>query len=468
MEERIDSGLVPQIDLISMLKDIAKEWWAILLLSLAVALFADIWVNVTYQPEYKTSTTFVVTAKGMNTNVYQNLNSTQQLAQQFTEIMDSNVLKKKVAQDLKMSSLNIDSSVDLVPETNLITLSVKAGTAVESYRILQSIMKNYNTVSDYAIKNVIIETIQSPAVSMAPVNPLNEKKTMIIAFIAATAVFMVLVAGLSYLRDTIKNPKDVTSKLDTRLLGSIYHEKKSKSIKLRKKKEFVSMLISNPLRSFQYAESNKMMSSRVRSYMDKENAKTLLVTSVMENEGKSTVAANLALGLAQEGSRVMLIDCDFRKPAQYKIFDMEGKDADDLGKVLTGKAGTENLICNWNDTNLYMILNRTSSNSIEAMLKSTTLRQIVGFCRQNMDYVIIDTSPLALVSDTEELAQMADASVLVVRQDTVLTKDINDAIDILNNTRGKVLGCVLNDASSSQITGSTAHYGYGGYYEKRA
>ena len=468
MEERIDGGLVPQIDLISMLKDIAKEWWAILLLSLAVALFADIWVNVTYQPEYKTSTTFVVTAKGMNTNVYQNLNSTQQLAQQFTEIMDSNVLKKKVAQDLKMSSLNIDSSVDLVPETNLITLSVKAGTAVESYRILQSIMKNYNTVSDYAIKNVIIETIQSPAVSMAPVNPLNEKKTMIIAFIAATAVFMVLVAGLSYLRDTIKNPKDVTSKLDTRLLGSIYHEKKSKSIKLRKKKEFVSMLISNPLRSFQYAESNKMMSSRVRSYMDKENAKTLLVTSVMENEGKSTVAANLALGLAQEGSRVMLIDCDFRKPAQYKIFDMEGKDADDLGKVLTGKAGTENLICNWNDTNLYMILNRTSSNSIEALLKSTTLRQIVGFCRQNMDYVIIDTSPLSLVSDTEELAQMADASVLVVRQDTVLTKDINDAIDILNNTRGKVLGCVLNDASSSQITGSTAHYGYGGYYEKRA
>lgn len=468
MEERIDGGLVPQIDLISMLKDIAKEWWAILLLSLAVALFADIWVNVTYQPEYKTSTTFVVTAKGMNTNVYQNLNSTQQLAQQFTEIMDSNVLKKKVAQDLKMSSLNIDSSVDLVPETNLITLSVKAGTAVESYRILQSIMKNYNTVSDYAIKNVIIEIIQSPAVSMAPVNPLNEKKIMIIAFIAAVAVFMVLVAGLSYLRDTIKNPKDVTSKLDTRLLGSIYHEKKSKSIKLRKKKEFVSMLISNPLRSFQYAESNKMMSSRVRSYMDKENAKTLLVTSVMENEGKSTVAANLALGLAQEGSRVMLIDCDFRKPAQYKIFDMEGKDADDLGKVLTGKAGTENLICNWNDTNLYMILNRTSSNSIEALLKSTTLRQIVGFCRQNMDYVIIDTSPLALVSDTEELAQMADASVLVVRQDTVLTKDINDAIDILNNTRGKVLGCVLNDASSSQITGSTAHYGYGGYYEKRA
>ena len=84
-----------------------------------------------------------------------------------------------------------------------------------------------------------------------------------------------------------------------------------------------------------------------------------------------------------------------------------------------------------------------------------------------MDYVVIDTSPLALVADTEELAQMTDASVLVVREDTVLTKDINDAIDILNNTRGKVLGCILN-GSSSRSTGRNGHYGYGGHYGKRA
>lgn len=80
------------------------------------------------------------------------------------------------------------------------------------------------------------------------------------------------------------------------------------------------MLIQNPLRSFAYVESSKMAASRVRSYMDKEDAKVLLVTSVMENEGKSTVAANLALSLAQEGSRVMLIDCDFRKPKTVQNF----------------------------------------------------------------------------------------------------------------------------------------------------
>ena len=555
MEERIDNETVQQIDLISMLKDIGREWLTILLLAIAAALFADIWICATYQPEYRTSTTFVVTAKGMNNNIYQNLNSTKELASQFTEILGSNVLKKKVAQDLGMNNLNVKTSVDLVPETNLITFSVKAGTAAESYRVLQSVMENYNTVSDYAIKNVIIETIQQPSVAMAPINPLDEKRTVMKVFVVAAGCLIALLAGISYIRDTIKNPGEVSTKLDTRLLGTIAYEKKSKALSMKRKKDYLSMLIQNPLRSFAYVESSKMAASRVRSYMDKEDAKVLLVTSVMENEGKSTVAANLALSLAQEGSRVMLIDCDFRKPAQalsmkrkkdylsmliqnplrsfayvesskmaasrvrsymdkedakvllvtsvmenegkstvaanlalslaqegsrvmlidcdfrkpaqYKIFNVRDNEETDLGDVLINHASTEKIIRNWNNSGLYMILNKTSSNAIETLLKSMTLKQIIAFCREKMDYVVIDTSPLALVADTEELAQMTDASVLVVRQDTVLTKDINDAIDILNNTRGKVLGCILNGVTSQNMAGS-GHYGYGGHYGKRA
>ena len=467
MEERIDSENVQQIDLISMLKDIGREWITILLLSIAAALLADIWICATYQPEYKTSTTFVVTAKGMNSNIYQNLTSTKDLAQQFTEILGSNVLKKKVAQDIGVNSLDVETSVDLVPETNLITLSVKAKTAAESYRVLRSVMENYNTVSDYAIKNVIIETIQQPSVAMSPSNPLNEKRMVLKVFLIAAGCLIVLVAGISYIRDTIKNPGEVSSKLDTRLLGTIAYEKKSKSLSMNRKKGYLSMLISNPLRSFAYVESSKMAASRVRSYMDKEQAKVLLVTSVMENEGKSTVAANLALSLAQEGNRVMLMDCDFRKPAQFKIFDVRDNEETDLGDVLINHKSADRIIRNWNDSNLYMILNKTSSNSIETLLKSTTLKQIIAFCRERMDYVVVDTSPLALVADTEELAQMTDASVLVVRQDTVLAKDINDAIDILNNTRGKVIGCILN-GTASQSTGGNSHYRYGGHYGKRA
>ena len=74
---------------------------------------------------------------------------------------------------------------------------------------------------------------------------------------------------------------------------------------------------------------------------------------------------------------------------------------------------------------------------------------------------------MGMTADAEELAEYADAAVLSVRQDGVLTRDINDAIDILNNTRGKVIGCILN-GTTTQNTGGSNRYGYGGHYGKRA
>lgn len=87
-----------------------------------------------------------------------------------------------------------------------------------------------------------------------------------------------------------------------------------------------------------------MMASRVRSRMDRKQAKVALITSVAENEGKSTVAANLAMALAKEGKHVLLIDCDFRKPSQYKIFQRPEHESIDLLQEL--RRGTaERLPC---------------------------------------------------------------------------------------------------------------------------
>lgn len=472
MEERLENDFVQKIDVMSMVRDVLRQWWAILLIAIGVGMITDIVVNEMYVPEYTTSTTFIVTAKGMNTNIYQNLNTAVEMSNQFAEILDSNVLKKRVAQDVGVSDLSFESSISQVEETNLLTLTVTSDTPAESYLVLRSIMQNYATVTDYVMKDVIITTLKQPTVPVGSSSYLNENGAIKKAFLITVGVLVVLLAFISYIRDTVKNPRDAENKLDTRLLGTVVHEQKQKIMTLGRKKKYSSMLIQNPLRSFKYVESNKMVASRVRSYMDKEKARVVLFTSVMENEGKSTVAANFAISLAKGGSSVLLIDCDFRKPAQYKLFNLRDNESADLGDVLTGKAEPDKpIIRNYNDSGLFLILNKTTSNSIETLLRSSTLKEIIEFGRENMDYVVIDTSPLALVADTEELAQMTDASVLVVREDIVLTKDINDAIDILNNTKGKVLGCILNDASS-QVYGGTAvrssasgsSHGYGGEY----
>lgn len=471
MEQKMESGLIRQIDITSIIKDVLRQWWVILLLAISVSLFADIWVCSTYEPQYKTTTTLAVTAKGMNSNVYKNLTSTKELASRFSQVLDSAVLKKTIVKELGMDEYDVTTSVEQIPETNLLTMTVTAGSAMETYRVMQSILENYNTVSDYVIENVILEVIQPALIPAAPINSSDEDRIIKLSFLVSAAFFGLCFAAISFIRDTVKNETEFSQKIDAKLLGTVYHEKKAR-FRFDKKAKDASMLIQSPLRSFRFVEANKMAASRIRSHMDRKGAKTLLITSVMENEGKSTVAANIALALAQEGKKVMLIDCDFRKPAQYKIFKVSDDETVNLPEILKKGETLGNVISKW-EGGLYAIFNSAASSSMDKYLGNGVLDKILGFCRTKMDYILIDTSPMALVSETEELAQKSDASVLVVRQDTVLTKDINDAIDALNNTNGKVLGCIFNDATPG-FAGSRSHYGYGsrygygGYYGKRA
>ncbi|MDI9241568.1 polysaccharide biosynthesis tyrosine autokinase [Fusibacillus kribbianus] len=467
MDNKTDKGILGRLDPISIIKDVLREWWVILLMAVSVSLFVNVWANKTYRPEYTTSSTFVVTAKGTNSSIYQNLSYTKELAERFSQVLESNVLKKKVAEELEIDSFTATTSASVLPETNLMELKVTADSALDAYRIMNSIMNNYNTVSDYVIENVILEVIQSPSIPTGPSNPLNVKGIMKKSALITAALFILYFVFFSYMRDTVKNEREVSEKIDARRLGTVYHERKIKSLRQVKKARSVSLLIKNPVLSFRFVESNRMTASRIRSQMDKKKVKVLLVTSVTENEGKSTVAANLALSLAQENKRVLLIDCDFRKPAQYKIFDLAKNEAVNLPEVLKNHSGLTNLIKKQKDSSLYTIFNSKASDSMEGLIENGTLKNILDFCRQKMDYVIMDTSPLSLVADTEELAEFADASVLVVRQDMVLAKDINDAVDILNQTRGRVIGCVFNDVMTGIIK-DTGNYGYGGHYGKRA
>lgn len=455
-----------QIDIISIVRDVCRQWWVILLLSVSVYLLANVWVNASYQPQYTTTTTFVVTAKGTNNNIYQNLSTAKSMAEQFSQVLNSNVLKKKVMEDLGMDSFTATTSVNILSETNLMVLTVTDDSAMDAFRVLRSIMTNYNTVSDYVMDDVILEVLQEPEIPMNPSNSVDPNGIVKKSFFIAFAVFVVLFAVFSYIKDTVKNERDVKEKIDAKLMGVVYHERKAKSFRELKNARSFSLLLDNPLLSFRFVESNRMMASRVRSYMNKKGAKVLLVTSVLENEGKSTVAANLALSLAQEGRKVLLMDFDFRKPAQHKIFEAPEEDTVNLPKVLLKKGEMKEIIRQRNDSSLYTVFNNTPSSATEELLEKGSIQLLIQFFRSRMDYIIVDTSPMALVSDTEEIAQYVDASLLVMEQDLVLAKDINDTVDALNATKGKVLGCVFNDVVTG-TPGRMSSYGYGGYYGKR-
>ena len=438
------------IDIASIVRDLIRQWWVVLLFSVTIAILVNVVVNSQYTPVYATSTTFVVTTRGTNTSVYQNIASASDTAARFQTILESNVLKREIAKELDVKVYNASTEIELLEETNLIVLTVKHSSALMAYRYIRSIMDNYSTISDYVIKNVVLEVIQKPEIPLLPSNINRANIYTAFGLIAGFVIAVLYVAYFSYLKDTVKNSKEASSKLAARLLGSIYHEKIGSERNRTKK---TAMIITNPILSFKYTESCRMASSRVRSRMDRKESKVLLVTSVAENEGKSTIASNIALSIAQEGKNVLLIDADFRKPSLYKIFDVHKDQVTNLVGILRSGTGMQKAIVKLKRNPLYFILNNTNTGSIDDVLANNRFRTLIRFARTKFDYVILDTAPMGLVPDAEGIAEFCDASLIVVREDTILAKNINDAIDTLNETNAKVLGVIFNDA---KIVGASA------------
>jgi len=451
------NGNYRTVDIASISRDLLRQWWAILLFSITTAILVNLVASIVYRPVYATSTTFVVTTRGTNTSIYENITSATDTAARFQTILESNILKRAIAKDLNIDEYNATTEVKLLEETNLIVLTVKHKSALMAYRYIQSIMNNYSVVSDFVIKNVVLDVIQSPTIPLMPSNPNRSKLYTLLGFLVGLAIAVLYVAYFSYLKDTVKNSKEASSKLAARLLGTVYHEKVGKE---RRKTRKNSMVITNPILSFRYTESCRMAASRIRSRMDRKGAKTLLVTSVAENEGKSTVASNIAVSIAQEGKNVLLIDADFRKPSLYKIFDIDKNQVTNLVAILRSGVGMQKSIVKLKKYPLYFILNNTNTGSIDDVLANNRFRSLIRFSRTKFDYIILDTAPMGLVPDAEGIAELCDASLIVVREDVILAKNINDAIDTLNETNAKVLGIVFNDAKLRGVSAIRTNSAY--------
>ena len=110
-----------------------------------------------------------------------------------------------------------------------------------------------------------------------------------------------------------------------------------------------------------------------------------------------------------------------------------------------------------------MLLSTKSYTNMIELLSARRLGDVISLARERFDYIVIDSPPLGYFSDSEIIADLSDASVLVVRQDTVPAPDINDAIDSLRACRAEFLGCVLNDMRHLLRNLSSYGYGYGKY-----
>lgn len=459
----------------TVLGDILKNWLGILLITASVGMAAHLVQVRSYEPLYSCRTTMVLSTKGVNNNVYQNLSAASSTAEVFTRLIGSRAMQQLVAKDIGLDHFEGTASASNVADTNMLTVTVSAASPRICFLEMKSILNNYERLSRNLLGDIMLTVLEEPKAPEEVTNPLRTLPLTLTAMGAAFMLLLLCLAGASVLRDTIRSPGDVELKLDADLLGAIPHEKKNRGIRLPIKRAAKSgILITDPAVSFRYVEGIRKLESRIRTLMQERGGKTLLIASVLENEGKSTTAANIALALAEEGARVLLVDGDLRKPSLYKVLNLREQEFLSLSEYLEKGGDPSMMPVTVPGSRLQCILSRISTSKLSDSFPAEAVAFLLSFYRDQMDYIIIDTPPMQMAADTEELAGICDACLLVVRQHMVEAGDLNEAIDALNRRRNRLIGVAFND----EYEGGSGAYGYlygesygydtyGGHYDKK-
>ncbi len=191
---------------------------------------------------------------------------------------------------------------------------------------------------------------------------------------------------------------------------------------------------------------------------DREN-RTILVTSAMAAEGKTSVSTNLALAFAAAGQKTLLIDTDLRLPSLAKVFGIEAPRSR-LVKVLTGDAELAQSLVQTRFANLQLLLSGTSPSNPAELLGSHQFRALHKSLAKRFDRIILDSPPTVPVTDAKLLAQYADEVIVVVRQGVSDRHAVQHALRQLRDVDAALVGCVFNGADQRGVS-----YGYGYGYK---
>ncbi len=188
--------------------------------------------------------------------------------------------------------------------------------------------------------------------------------------------------------------------------------------------------------------------------------RTILLTSAGPEEGKSTTISNLGVAIAQAGNRVLIIDCDLRKPVQHKIFDLPNQKG--LTNVLVEQLQAEDAIQAAKIENLFILTSGPIPPNPSELLGSERMEHLVQLMRNDFDTVLLDSPPAVAVTDAAVLSAWVDGVILVLRAGVAKIDMAKQTKEQVEKANGKIIGAILYGVKYS---GEDYHYYY--YYGEK-
>ena len=218
--------------------------------------------------------------------------------------------------------------------------------------------------------------------------------------------------------------------------------------------------------SFGYVEAFKALRTNMTYLLeDTGRGHVIMITSSIPGEGKSNISVNLAITLAQDNKKVILIDCDMRKGTLHRYLNVPPTAAG-LSSVLSEEGGLSDTVYKLSYGFNFMPVGTLPTNPSE-MIGSRNMSKLLSDLSKQYDYVICDTAPVNAVADTSVLCRYVDGVILVVSQNEVTRNTVLAAKEQLEASNANILGVVLNKydakATGSDTAGYYSYYNYSNY-----
>jgi len=353
-------------------------------------------------------------------------------------------LKKALAKQKKESLLMNQKAVQYG------VLQRQAESSRHMYELLVKRFKETSLTEEMKTGNIrIIDRAEVPKNAVKPKKKLN----LLLALVVGLMLGVGLAFFLEYLDNTIKIPDEIKEYLKIPYLGPVPNfdaenpdgQTPGDLITLHSPKSTAS-------ESFRGIRTGILFSS-----VDK-SPQAIVVTSSGPHEGKTICAANLAVTMAQAGSRVLLIDCDMRRPRIHKSFDISRDTG--LSSLMAGSCEFKDAVVPGPVENLDILPSGPIPPNPSEVLGSNKMKQLIAGLRKHYERIIIDTPPVTAVTDSVVLSQLADGVVVVVRAGETPRQIIQTSVSQLRTVNAHILGAVLNGVG----TGKDSYYYYQYYY----
>lgn len=443
------------------LTGIKKHWYIIAVLAGICCVGFTLYSYAAYTPQYTAAATFTVTPKGDSLSAYTSISSnasTQQLEKTFPYIITSAPLTRVVAEDLGLSDVPGTLTATAVEDTNLFTITVTSSNYETAYNVLKSVINNYPSVAEYVVGATDLVLVVPPSASSTPINPISYREKALIGTAVGALLGLLIVFFLENLNHTVRHPDEIRKLLNNQRLGSIV-----KVVKKKSSHSTGSLTIDDAHTDPRFKESVFSIRNKIIKLCADQKINSVMVASTTTNEGKTTVAANLAIALAKKHYRTVIIDCDLRNPTVRQQLNIPESCSLGIVDVITGTCSLQDAIVKTKKNGLYVLPGTIPVNNASELMGSKQLADLVAALEKIFDYVVIDVPPVGIVSDALEMKDYVGGLVFVVRQDYAKVSKILDSISLFGYSKIKILGCIFNMASGVLSTRGYGRYGYNSY-----